>query len=201
MTTPVTATHSIAASDPVDLSRITQDFGSFRPETSHHATQADARWTTRATNPGVADAPSIDFGFSLEDIPLVGDFLSMVSSLFHTQPSGLDGNRMAQDSTPPPPSQLHASAQQPEALKSTSGDSALDLSRLLKLDTMAGIDPTTTTKTASIEATRDGDSNLDALKPALPAVSGLVHHPSNRLPAETLQLLQERYLKQFPQEG
>ena len=197
MTTPVSDLRSVMGPDPVDLSRFGQDLSAYR---SNSPQQADRFGQPSLSSALETDVSSSSSGFSFEDIPFVGDFLSMVSSLLQSSQSGIDRNLSAYTDVPPPPVIARMPAVTPAPVDLV-GDGALDLSRLINLPTGAdrGSDVVSLSPGALVSS-RD-EASLGALKPSLPPVSGLANHPSNRLPEEALQLMQERYLQQFSHEG
>ena len=197
MTTPVSDLRSVMGPDPVDLSRFGQDLSAYR---SNSWQQADRFGLPSLSSALKVDVSSSSSGFSFEDIPFVGDFLSMVSSLLQSSQSGIDRNLSAYTDVPPPPVIARMPAVTPAPVDLV-GDGAFDLSRLINLPTGAdGGSDVVRPSSGALVSSRD-EASLGALKPSLPPVSGLANHPSNRLPEEALQLMQERYLQQFSQEG
>ncbi|WP_319532050.1 hypothetical protein [uncultured Cohaesibacter sp.] len=197
MTTPVSAPRAVMEPEPVDLSRIGREFSAYRSTSVQQASRYDLPSISSAFETNMSTSSN---GFSFEDIPLVGDFLSMVSSLFQSSEPGIDRSFRAETDVPPPP----VIARMPEVTPAPIdlvGDGAFDLSKLINLPTEANSVSDVASASPETTVSSQSETSLDALKPSLPPVTGLANHPSNRLPEEALQMMQERYLKQFSQEG
>lgn len=206
MTAPVTAFQPVSTGSATDLSRLSQAMRAYEASEPQSVSGLGRFHSGGSAQMGTANATATELGhFSLEDIPLVGDFISMISSLFHPTSSGVStASTSTQEHLAMPPSYRRSNdlAQSPQA-PVAARDVAMDLTRFINLgienarqsdagQSIAGSQPFDRTNV---------DMDIDALQPALPSVSGLATHPSNKIPAATLELLQERYLKQFSQEG
>ena len=203
MTTPISGTPSLHSSEPMDISRYSQSAGSYRSSASFlpRSSSLDAVGFSRESH--ASRSVEKDDGFSFDDIPIVGEFLALVTSLF-TSHSGGTRSALAQNSETLPPPQLMASSG-PSNVKPdgpVERDSALDLSRLLDLPSPAiRPDAEAASVASALGRSNAKEAESEAASPTLPNVSELVTHPSNRLSAETLQLLQARYLNQISEKG
>ncbi|WP_319567357.1 hypothetical protein [Cohaesibacter marisflavi] len=148
-------------------------------------------------------------GFSLESIPLVGDFFSVISSLFSSFESAPSQARQANvqlsDALARPP--LHASNMQTQLasaqdvpVQNTPGqqtDGPLDLSRYLAnldVDPAGPIDLVgDSERTGQSSATEESAAQSDPT--ILPQITGLAAHPANKIPLDTLAQMQTRYLQ------
>lgn len=204
MTGPISATQSISSLKPLDLSRVS--FQSTSLKSGAVTETFSSHFPAQAGNAGSArdgHVSLLKFDFSLEQVPLVGDFLSLVSDLFS---STHGSSSLATDQTSEVAYHrsnrtienrgVSASVNQFSQSDSQKMASTNDLSALLP--SLEGLSP------APINLLPDDDVAPDALTAtpdAARSISGLAKHPSNLLPAETLQLLQDRYMAKISKEG
>ncbi|WP_321448520.1 hypothetical protein [uncultured Cohaesibacter sp.] len=138
-------------------------------------------------------------GFSLESIPLVGDFFSVISSLFssfESAPSEVgQGNTQLSDALARPPS--HPSDAQAHLASAQDADGPLDLSRYLAnldLDPAGPIDLVGDSEMVD-QSSATGESAAQSDPTILPQITGLAAHPANKIPLDTLAQMQTRYLQ------
>ena len=128
--------------------------------------------------------------FSLETIPVIGDFFSVISSLFSSFDSSATdavsshGNQAMSQASP---ASSDRTARPPA---SGSSNAPLDLSAYIRaLDEMA---------TGVVDLTGKDSDQMAAIKGSdetvLPQITGLAQHPANKIPLDALAQMQARYI-------
>ena len=191
MSVPVSAYSPVRSGDPIDLSRAAA--------TSQRDNVPRAGFGP--SDIGVSNGNSISrahfdlfhMDFSLADIPLVGDFFAMISSLFSSPSTQPEIPQVAYLPLKDKAVASSLSDAGPAQKMSERASGVRDLSALLSSPVPAPVDLLPDHVTP--------DKVIDAAADRLPSISGLARHPSNLLPAETLELLQARYAKMTAEEG
>ena len=192
MTTPVLSSAALDAIRPQDLST----------KALHQRQSAVFSITPSRAPAGAGQPETVGLareGFSLESIPLVGDFFSVISSLFSSfesapSPAGPASGQLS-DAIAGPPSlsggtHAHLASEQ-------DANEPLDLSRYLSnLD----FRPTGTIDLVGDSETtprsKSGSGSMEATDPTiLPQITGLAAHPANKIPLDMLAQMQTRYLQ------
>nr|WP_319483297.1 hypothetical protein [uncultured Cohaesibacter sp.] len=128
--------------------------------------------------------------FSLETIPVIGDFFSVISSLFSSFDSSATGS--APDHGNQVMSQASPAKTDGAALPLASGSSnaPLDLSAYIRaLDEMAtGVVDLTGRESDQMAAVEGNNETV------LPQITGLAQHPANKIPLDALAQMQARYI-------
>ena len=152
-----------------------------------------------------ASLGGLERDFSLEKIPLIGDFFSVLSSLFSSFESGESG-------AIPPAGPLAVGASKsapslaPSLAMTNSGNSALDGRPFDLTRYLSDIDPTPTGSvnlmgeaSASVrQASASGERSSQA---AIPQITGLATHPANHIPLDMLAQMQARHLEMMAEEN
>nr|WP_319515364.1 hypothetical protein [uncultured Cohaesibacter sp.] len=202
MTTPDLSSAALDAIRPNDLSS----------RALHQRQSAVFSISSSSISDGIGQpetAGLVHEGFSLESIPLVGEFFSVISSLFssfESTPSEMgQGNTQLSDALTRPPShalstQTQLASAQDVPMQHASGqqtDGPLDLSRYLAnldLDPAGPIDLVGDSEMVD-QSSATGESAAQSGQTILPQITGLAAHPANKIPLDTLAQMQTRYLQ------
>nr|WP_321454764.1 hypothetical protein [uncultured Cohaesibacter sp.] len=195
MSAPDLSNAALDALRPTDLS--TQ---AFRPSSFASGTYASRAAASSSIHSDQAGLFSIDF--SIESIPVVGDFFSMVSSLFSSFGGEESTAQGSADAQIKPLSTMGAPLEAFKTAKAADSSAPLDLTAFLE-----GLDRSSeTTNTPSLlqadkeDGKTDVIINADGSEHPLPPITGLAHHPANKIPTEMLAKMQARYLEMTSKE-
>ena len=193
MTLPDISSAALDAVRPHDLSSRTFQQTASHPASGSHFSLSATGTTAEREQAGHFNLLNTDF--SIEEIPLIGDFFSVISSLF----TSFDGSATARREGGDGLALLNGTdaSRQDVAVadRGISSDAPFDLSRLVPdMDLM----PTGTIDlVGGSDQTEAGKSQSGSHAPELDfaQITGLAAHPANKIPLDTLAAMQARHME------